>query len=141
MAMDHELSILSGTAELLEIRQQELARAREEIVNAEQMLDKQAADLRMSTADNRKEVINRNNKEEELRRKIRELEKLLEEKEIDSMNDRKKWNNETDRDKKQLENIIVNLEKDNNTLQNELDFQREQMSGEIDALNNECLNL
>lgn len=64
-----------------------------------------------------------------MRRKIRELEKLLEEKDVDQLNDRKKWSNEADRDRKELENIINNLEKTNKTLEHEIDFQRDQLTG------------
>ena len=104
-------------------------------------MEKQVSDLRVSTVENRKEMAARNSVEEVLRRKVRELEKLLEEKDIDQMNDKKKWGNEADRERKDMQVTIANLERDNKNLLGDLDYQRDELSGEIDSLNNECLNL
>ena len=141
LQLEAELSHLQGTAELLQTTEEELKKTRDELGNLEQLLEKQTTDLRVSTVENRKEMVNRNSKEEELRRKIRELEKLLEEKDLDQLTDKKKWGNEADRERKELQNIIANLERDNKNLASDLDYQRDELSGEIESLNAECLNL
>ena len=54
MELETEIMQLNSTIEILEIKEKELLKTKEKLNAAEQTLDKQANDLRVSTVSNRK---------------------------------------------------------------------------------------